>query len=125
MAERSISADCTLLVLIPDDAGDFRPLGPSMAIKGADPAILRWRLRDHRLEDRKHDDGGDMIPNKPQIMPRRPLHTREAAKWLGISEKSLLEFARAGMIGKKRGGIWYFSMQSLCDFAGVPFDAVE
>lgn len=24
--------------------------------------------------------GGDMIPNKPQFMPRRPLHTREAAK---------------------------------------------
>lgn len=27
---------------------------------------------------RRH--GGGMIPNKPRFMPRRPLHTREAAK---------------------------------------------
>ncbi len=75
-----IPSDYASRVLISDDAGTFRPLGPSMAIKGADPAILRRRLRGHRLEDRKRDDGGDMVPNKPQIMPRRPQHTREAAK---------------------------------------------
>lgn len=57
-----------------------------------------------------------------QTMPTRPLHSKEAAEWLGISTKSLLEFARAGLIGKKVGGVWFFSVQSLCDFAGVPYE---
>ena len=55
-------------------------------------------------------------------MPTKPLHSKEAAAWLGISKKKLLEFARAGMIGKKVGGTWFFSMESLCDFSGVPYD---
>lgn len=64
-----------------------------------------------------------MVSNKPQFMKRRPLHTREAAKRLGVSKKSLLELARAGMVGKKRDGIWCFSIQFLCDFAGVLLEA--
>lgn len=55
-------------------------------------------------------------------MPTKPLHTKEAAAWLGISTKSLLEFARAGLIGKKMGGTWFFSVKALCDFAGVPYE---
>ena len=57
-------------------------------------------------------------------MPTRPLHTKEAAEWLGVSTKTLLEFARAGLIGKKIGGVWFFSAQSLCDFAGVPYETL-
>lgn len=73
----------------------------------------------------RNESVGTSVPSSnPRClpMPRRPLHTREAAEWLGISEKSLLQFARAGLLGKKCGGTWYFSMQSLCDFAGVPFE---
>lgn len=55
-------------------------------------------------------------------MPIRPLRSKEAAEWLGISTKSLLEFARAGLIGKKVGGVWFFSVQALCNFAGVPYE---
>lgn len=58
-----------------------------------------------------------------QNVPARPLHSKEAAEWLGISTKSLLEFARAGLIGKKVGGVWFFSMRGLCEFAGVPYEA--
>lgn len=63
-----------------------------------------------------------MTVSNVQNMPSRPLHSKEAAEWLGISTKSLLEFARAGLIGKKCGGVWYFNMQALCEFAGVPYE---
>lgn len=53
------------------------------------------------------------------------MKTREAARWLGISQKSLLEFARAGLIGKKVGGTWFFSVRALCEFAGVDEDDLE
>lgn len=51
---------------------------------------------------------------------RRPLHTREAARWAGMSERQLLEFARAGVIpAKKIGGCWFFSPTKLAEFFGV------
>ena len=50
----------------------------------------------------------------------RLFRTRAAAAWLGISERQLLEFARAGVVGKKVGNIWLFSQQELAEFAGVP-----
>ncbi|WP_322354848.1 helix-turn-helix domain-containing protein [Paratractidigestivibacter sp.] len=62
------------------------------------------------------------MPACALTMPTRPLHSKEAAEWLGISTKSLLEFARAGLIGKKVGGVWFFSMKALCEFAGVPYE---
>lgn len=51
-----------------------------------------------------------------------PFRTRAAAEWLGISSRQLLDFARAGLIGKKVGNIWLFSQQELAEFAGVPTD---
>lgn len=52
--------------------------------------------------------------------PTRPWHTREAAKWCGMSERRLLEFAREGIIpARKVGGVWYFSPQKLAEFFDV------
>lgn len=53
-----------------------------------------------------------------------PFRTRAAAEWLGISSRQLLDFARAGLIGKKVGNIWLFSQQELAEFAGVPTDGI-
>lgn len=53
-----------------------------------------------------------------------PFRTQEATKWLGISSRQLLGFARAGLIGKKIGNIWIFSQQELVEFAGVPTDGI-
>lgn len=53
-----------------------------------------------------------------------PFRTQEAAKWLRISSRQLLGFARAGLIGKKIGNIWIFSQQELVEFAGVPTDGI-
>ncbi len=50
----------------------------------------------------------------------RPIGAKEAAAWLGISLRCLLEFARTGQIpAVKRGGRWYFSRKKLADWAGV------
>ena len=50
----------------------------------------------------------------------RPWHTKDAARWAGMSERKLLEFARDGVIpAKKIGGVWYFSPQKLADFFDV------
>lgn len=54
--------------------------------------------------------------------PRRPAHTKEAAAWLGISEKKLRELARRGVLGVRREGTWYFSWESLADYASVPLE---
>lgn len=53
---------------------------------------------------------------------RRPLRTREAAAWLGICEKQLRELAKAGLVGKKVGNVWFFSQESLAELAGVPLE---
>ena len=53
---------------------------------------------------------------------QRPFKTHEAAMWMGIPERQLLTFARAGMIGKKVGGIWLFPQKQLAQFAGVEPD---
>lgn len=51
----------------------------------------------------------------------RPWRTHEAAKWCGMSERHLLEFAREGVIpARKIGGVWYFSPQRLSEFFDVP-----
>lgn len=52
----------------------------------------------------------------------RPFRTRAAAAWLGISERQLLQFARAGALGKKVGNLWLFNQRELAEFAGVPTD---
>lgn len=50
----------------------------------------------------------------------RPWRTHEAARWSGMSERKLLEFAREGVIpARKVGGVWYFSPQKLAEFFGV------
>lgn len=50
----------------------------------------------------------------------RPWRTHEAAKWCGMSERRLLEFAREGVIpARKIGGVWYFSPQKLAAFFDV------
>ena len=50
----------------------------------------------------------------------RPWRTPEAARWCGMSERRLLEFAREGVIpARKVGGVWYFSPQKLAEFFGV------
>lgn len=47
--------------------------------------------------------------NRPAVYAR-PFHTREAAAWLGLSERSVLELARKGILqGKKVGHVWLFS----------------
>jgi hypothetical protein len=38
---------------------------------------------------------------------------------MGISERQLLTFARACLIGKKVGGVWFFSQKQLAEFVGV------
>lgn len=52
----------------------------------------------------------------------RPFRTRAAAAWLGISERQLLQFARAGVVGKKVGNLWLFPQRELAEFAGVSTD---
>ena len=51
-----------------------------------------------------------------------PFRASAAAEWLGISRRHLLEFARAGLIGRKVGSGWFFSQRELAEFAGVPTD---
>ena len=58
---------------------------------------------------------------RPEIY-QRPFRTHEAAEWMGISERQLLTFARAGLLGKKVGGVWLFSQKQLAQFAGVETD---
>lgn len=67
-----------------------------------------------------------MYPNTPKGLmgahtePIRPWRTHEAAKWCGMSERQLLEFAREGVIpARKVGGVWYFSPQRLAKFFDV------
>lgn len=57
----------------------------------------------------------------------RPLHTKEAAEWLGISQSQLTLYARQGDIeARKVQGIWYFSQDALAEFAGLKvFEAVD
>lgn len=52
----------------------------------------------------------------------KPFRTQAAAEWLGISERQLLNFARAGLIGKKVGNLWLFPQRQLAEFAGVETD---
>lgn len=53
----------------------------------------------------------------------RPFRTREAAAWLGLSERSVLELARKGILqGKKVGHVWLFSQEAVAKLAGVPID---
>ena len=40
--------------------------------------------------------------NRPAVYAR-PFHTREAAAWLGLSERSVLELARKGILQGKNG----------------------
>lgn len=54
-----------------------------------------------------------------------PFRTRAAAEWMGVSEKQLLDFARAGLIGRKVGSVWFFSQRELAEFCGVPTDDVR
>lgn len=56
--------------------------------------------------------------DKNAVYPR-PFRTRTAATWFGISERQLLQFARAGALGKKVGNLRLFSQRELADFAGV------
>ena len=51
-----------------------------------------------------------------------PFRASAAAERLGISRRHLLEFARAGLIGRKVGSVWFFSQRELAEFAGVPTD---
>lgn len=60
------------------------------------------------------------MPDTSVHIAPRPLHTKEAAAWLGISTRTLLKFARAGLIrARKVSGTWLFSVDALEDFAGV------
>lgn len=52
-----------------------------------------------------------------------PFRTSEAAVWLGLSERKVLELARKGVLkGKKVGHIWLFSQEAVANLAGVPID---
>lgn len=60
--------------------------------------------------------------NHPAVYAR-PFHTREAAAWLGLSERSVLDLARKGILkGKKVGHVWLFSQEAVAKLAGVPID---
>lgn len=53
----------------------------------------------------------------------KPMRSDEAAEYLGMAKKVLLEYARQGEIpAVKRGGSWYFSTKKLAKWAGVDFD---
>lgn len=52
-----------------------------------------------------------------------PFRTAEAAAWLGLSERKVLDLARKGVLkGKKVGHVWLFSQESVAELAGVPVE---
>lgn len=54
----------------------------------------------------------------------RPLTTDEAAAWANVSRRKLLDYARAGILGKKVGHKWYFSQNQLARIFGVENDII-
>lgn len=57
----------------------------------------------------------------------KPLSTAEAAEWLGVSRRTLLELAKHGKMPRaiKRGSLWYFPYRGLLEFLKIDDDAKQ
>lgn len=62
-------------------------------------------------------------PNSQQTLYARPFTSDEAAEWLGISRRQLLQLTRDGIVpATKVGQRWRYSQHQLALFAGVAED---
>lgn len=52
-------------------------------------------------------------------MSRPLMSTQEVAIWSNNSTRKILDLARAGLIGRKVGGRWYYSPDQVEEFFGV------
>ena len=58
--------------------------------------------------------------NTAETKYARPFNADEAAAWLGISKRTLLQFTRQGQIpAVKVGRAWRYSQYALAKFAGA------
>ena len=61
-----------------------------------------------------------------QYNPKRPWKTGEAASWLGLSDRYLLQLVHDGVVpARKAGGVWYFDPRQLAEFAGIDIDILD